>query len=85
MSSGILELARGRESGVDPDGDSDMGTETGVRKEFGSSGGSGSIGPRDEVGEHDRATGGGLKGVTVKTGVATSKFSATSGKSDSGK
>jgi hypothetical protein len=41
VSSGVLELARGRESGVDPDGDSDMGTETGVRKEVGSSGGSG--------------------------------------------
>ena len=69
--SSLLKLARGRASVVNPDGDSEMGTETWVREGGWQRGGGGvGIGPRDEVGG-GRAIGGGLRGVTMKTGVTT--------------
>ena len=73
--SSLLKLARGRASVVNPDGDSKMGTETRIRGGDWQRGGGGiGIGPRDEVGG-GRAIGGGLGGVTMKTGVATSGIS----------
>ena len=60
---------------VDPDEDSKIGTETRMRGEGWQHGGGGDgIGPRDEVGG-GRAMGGGLRGVMIKMGVATSGIS----------
>ena len=73
--SSLLKLACCREGVVDPDGDSEMGTETVMRGDVGSSGGGGR-GPRDEIGGGDRATGGGLEGVRMRMGTTTSELSA---------
>jgi hypothetical protein len=75
--SSLLKLACGQEGVVNPDGDSEMGTETGEREAVGSSicGGI-NRGPRYEVVEGDRATGGGLGGVRVRMGTTTSEVSA---------
>ena len=72
--SSLTELARGQESVVDPDRDSGMGTETGMRGgDWQHGGGGDGRGPRDKVGMGgDQVTGGGLGGVTVKMGVTTS-------------
>jgi hypothetical protein len=67
----LSELACGRENVVDPDGDSEMGTETRMSGMVGSSGDKGvGIGPREEVGE-----GGDVDGALVKAGVAISMIS----------
>jgi len=76
--SSLLELACGRACVVDPDGDSETGTETGAREEVDSKTDSGiSRGSRVEIGGGSRAgIVGGLGGVKVRAGVTTSKNSA---------
>ena len=72
--SSLLKLAHGREGVVNPNGDSKMGAETRMRGgDWQHGGGGDGRGPRDKVGMGgDQVTGGGLGGVTVKTGVTTS-------------
>ena len=72
--SSLLELACGRESVVDPDGDSGMSIETEVGRENWQRGGGGGICPRDEVGRKSR--GGGLGGVMMRIGMTTSEILA---------
>ena len=57
--SSLLKLASGRDGVVDPNGGSEMGAETMMMGRDWQHGGGRSIGPRDEVGGGDRATGGG--------------------------
>jgi len=60
---------------VDPDGDSEMGTETRMGGGDWQRGGGGSgIWTRDEVGRQSR--GGGLGGVMMRVGTTTSEISA---------
>ena len=71
--SSLLELACGRGSIVDPDGDSKMDTEARRREgdwQHGGGGGGGGggvrMGPRDEGGD-GQAMGGELRGVMIET------------------